>query len=212
MIYYIIPARKGSKGFPGKNRKLLPFTLDSIPDQNKSSVIVSTDDEFIVDMLKNSSVKIHNRSETVSSDTASTRDLLLEVAKDFNMKAEDEIIMMYLPYPERTYDDIETIYKFFKDNDGVSLLCAEEPEIHPYRAFYALEDHKGKKIVENDLYRRQDYPKCFMASYFLAIIRVEYLHLLDKNLYHPKTLFYNLGHTIDVDSEKDLEKFIEGRK
>ena len=108
MIYYIIPARKGSKGFPGKNRKLLPFTLDSIPDQNKSSVIVSTDDEFIVDMLKNSSVKIHNRSETVSSDTASTRDLLLEVAKDFDMKAEDEIIMMYLPYPERTYDDIET--------------------------------------------------------------------------------------------------------
>ena len=92
MIYYIIPARKGSKGFPGKNRKLLPFTLDSIPDQNKSSVIVSTDDEFIVDMLKNSSVKIHNRSQTVSSDTASTRDLLLEVAKDFDMKAEDEII------------------------------------------------------------------------------------------------------------------------
>ena len=210
MIYYVVPARKGSKGFPGKNRKLLPFTLDSIPEENKSSVIVSTDDEFIVDMLKNSSVKIHNRSETVSSDTASTRDLLLEVAKDFNMKLEDQIIMMYLPYPERTNDDIERIYKFFKDNDGVSLLCAEEPEIHPYRAFYSLEGYRGKKIVENDLYRRQDYPKCFMCSHFLAIIRVEYLHLVDKNLYHPQTLFYKLGHTIDVDSEKDLEKFMEG--
>ena len=184
MIYYVIPARKGSKGFPGKNRKLLPFTLDSIPDQDKSSVIVSTDDEFIVDMLKNSSVKIHNRSETVSSDTASTRDLLLEVAKDFDMKAEDEIIMMYLPYPERTYDDIETIYKFFKDNDGVSLLCAEEPEIHPYRAFYSLEGHRGKKVIENDLYRRQDYPKCFKISHMISMFNANELKNLNMNLYN----------------------------
>ena len=49
-----------------------------------------------------------------------------------------------------------------------------------------------------------------MCSHFLAIIRVEYLHLLDKNLHHPQTLFYKLDHTIDVDSEKDPEKFMGG--
>ena len=118
---------------------------------------------------------------------------------------------MYLTYPERTFEDVEKIYSFFKKNHGVSLLCAEEPDMHTYRAFYALEDYRGKKVVENDLYRRQDYPKCFIASHFLAIIKVEYLHLVDKNLYHPQTLFYKLGHTIDVDHEKDLEKFMEGQ-
>ena len=189
MIYYVIPARKGSKGLPGKNRKLLSFTLDNIPEENRTATIVSTDDEHIVDSLKNSGVKIHNRSEGVSNDTASTRDLLLEIAEDFNMKPDDEIIMMYLTYPERTNDDVEKIYKFFEENNGVSLLCREEPSIHPYLSYYSLEGHKGKKLIDHDLYRRQDYPKCFVSSHFLAIIKVEYLHLVDRNLYHTQTLF-----------------------
>ena len=212
MIYYVIPARKGSKGLPGKNRKLLPFTLESIPEENRSSTIVSTDDELIVHSLKNSGVKIHHRSEAVSNDTASTKDLLLEIAEYFNMKPHDEIVMMYLTYPERTHDDVEKIYKFFEENNGVSLLCREEPTIHPYLSYYALEGHKGKKLIDHDLYRRQDYPKCFMSNHFLAIIRVEYLHLVDRNLYHTQTLFYDLGaHAVDVDTPEDLVKFMEGQ-
>ena len=62
MIYYIIPARKGSKGLPLKNRKLLPFTLQEIPENKKSTTIVSTDDEYILNFAKNYGVKLHNRS------------------------------------------------------------------------------------------------------------------------------------------------------
>lgn len=212
MIYYIIPARKGSKGFPGKNRKLLPFTLESIPSEQQSCTIVSTDDEIIVDILRNCDIKVHNRSPSVSGDTANTRDLLIEISEDFNMAPEDEIVMMYLTYPERSSKDVKDIYKFFKDTNSSSLLCAEKAEIHPYRAYYALENNKGKKVVENDLYRRQDYPECFMSSYFLAIVKVEYLPLLDKNLYHSQTTFYKLDRAIDVDGEKDLANFLKRRK
>lgn len=211
MIHYIIPARQGSKGLPLKNRKLLPFTLDSMPKDVMDHTIVSTDDFTIAQAAKDYGARVHDRSREVSCDTASTKDLLLEIASHYKLPPSDELIMMYLTYPERTFEDVEKIYTFFKKNRGVSLLCAEEPDIHPYRAFYSLEGHKGKKVVENDLYRRQDYPKCFIASHFLAIIKVEYLHLVDKNLHHPQTLFYNLGHTIDVDNEKDLEKFMEGQ-
>ena len=113
MIYYIIPARKGSKGFPGKNRKLLPFTLESIPREQRSCTIVSTDDEVIVDILKNCDIKVHDRSPSVSGDTANTRDLLIEISEDYNMAPEDEIVMMYLTYPERSSKDVTDIYKFF---------------------------------------------------------------------------------------------------
>ena len=211
MMHYIIPARLGSKGLPLKNRKLLPFTLDSIPKNMMGHTIVSTDDNRIADTAKDYGARVHDRSREVSSDTASTKDLLLEIAAHYRLPPSDDLIMMYLTYPERTFEDVEKIYTFFKKNRGVSLLCAEEPDIHPYRAFYSLEGYKGKKVVENDLYRRQDYPKCFMASHFVAIIKVEYLHLVDQNLHHPQTLFYQLGHTIDVDNEKDLEKFMEGQ-
>ena len=79
----------------------------------------------------------------------------------------------------------EEIYRFFKDNNGTSLLCREESNIHPYRAFYSLEGHRGKKIIEHDLCRRQDYPICFMSSYFLAILKVPFGTILIKNLYIP---------------------------
>lgn len=213
MIYYLIPARKNSKGFPGKNRKLLSFTLDNIPEENKSSVIVSTDDEFIVDFVKNKhhKVKIHRRSDAVSSDIASPKDIVVEVTKDFKMRPDDEIITMYLTYPERKHEDVEKIYKFFKSHNGSSLLCASNPDFHPYRAYYALEGYRGKKVVEHDLHRRQDYPKCFIANHFVSIIKVEYVNAIDENLYHPQTIFYHLDkHTIDIDTEKDLEKFKKG--
>ena len=207
--YYVIPARKGSKGLPLKNRKLLPFTLDDIPDNKKSTTIVSTDDEQIIDMATSYDVRIHRRSVHAASDIASTKDFVSEIVSDFEMQADDEIVLMYLTYPERTFGDIEEIYEFFKDNNGTSLLCREESNIHPYRAFYSLEGHKGKKIIEHDLCRRQDYPICFMSSYFVAILKVQYLNVMDSNLYHSQTLFYELNkHTVDIDSKIDLETFI----
>ena len=212
MMHYIIPARQGSKGLPLKNRKLLPFTLNSMPKNVMGYTIVSTDDFAIAETAKDYGARVHHRSHKVSCDTASTKDLLLEIADHYKLPANDELIMMYLTYPERTFEDVEKIHKFFKDNNGTSLLCREEASIHPYLSYYELEGHKGKKLVEHDLYRRQDYPKCFVSNHFLAIIKVEYLHLVDRNLYHPQTLFYDLGvHAVDVDTPEDLAKFMEGQ-
>ena len=50
MIYYVIPARKGSKGLPFKNRKLFDITAKTIPDDAKPHTIVSTDDEHISEL------------------------------------------------------------------------------------------------------------------------------------------------------------------
>ena len=64
---------------------------------------------------------------------------------------------------------------------------------------------QGKRIVDHNMYRRQDYPKCFFGSHYVAIVNVEYLPMVDLNLHNEETLFYNLGkHKIDVDNKKDL--------
>ena len=46
---FIIPARKDSKGLPGKNRILLQHTIEQIPKELEGDVIVTTDDEHIID-------------------------------------------------------------------------------------------------------------------------------------------------------------------
>ena len=50
--WFIIPARKGSKGVPLKNRFLIDFTINSIPLELRNKIIVSTDDNFILDNFK----------------------------------------------------------------------------------------------------------------------------------------------------------------
>jgi len=208
MIYYIIPARKGSKGLPFKNRKLFHFTADTIPSNLSSATIVSTDDDYISNLASGYGFKSHNRSPHVSMDTTNTRELLREVARDQNMHTDDEIVMMYLTYPQRTFSDVEKIYQFYKNNNGNTLLCKQEATTHPYMCYYELSNHKGKRVIDHDLYRRQDYPDCFFVSYFVVILKVEYLQVVNKNLHHPQTLFYQLDYnSIDIDTIQDLDNF-----
>ena len=102
------------------------------------------------------------------------------------------------------------IYNFYKSRKGNTLLCKQEATTHPYMCYYDLPDNKGMRVINHDLYRRQDYPSCFFVSYFVAIFKVGYLKLLNKNLNHPQTLFYPLSHnSIDIDTEEDLEKFLK---
>jgi len=205
----IIPARKGSKGLPFKNRKLFDITARTIPDNTKSSIIVSTDDEHISQMALDYGFKVHWRSHGVSVDTANTRDLLREVVTAFKIRSNDDIVLMYLTYPQRTFEDVKKIYNFYKKNDGKSLLCKHETTNHPYMCYYAMPDNRGMRVVQHDLYRRQDYPECFFVSYFLCIIKAEYLSVVNKNLHHSQTIFYELNYnSIDIDTEEDLEKFL----
>jgi hypothetical protein len=55
------------------------------------------------------------------------------------------------------------------------------------------------------MYRRQDYPKCFFGSHFVAIVNVGFLDEVDLNLHNKETVFYDLGeHKIDVDNKTDM--------
>tara|TARA_R100000306_G_scaffold60048_1_gene59650 strand:- start:54 stop:557 length:504 start_codon:yes stop_codon:yes gene_type:complete len=162
----IIPARKGSKGLPFKNRKLFDITARTIPDNTKSSIIVSTDDEHISQMALDYGFKVHWRSHGVSVDTANTRDLLREVVTAFKIRSNDDIVLMYLTYPQRTFEDVKKIYNFYKKNDGKSLLCKHETTNHPYMCYYAMPDNRGMRVVQHDLYGGKIIQSAFLLAIF----------------------------------------------
>ena len=160
---FIIPARRNSKGLPFKNRKLLDFTLESLPQEIKKNVIIATDDEFIKERY--STFNIFDRSEEVSNDRASTKSLMLEISPHVQT---DNIIMLYLTYPERTYENIVEAINFYESNYARSLLCRKAASTSPFLMLYDMGIH-GKQIVKHNYYRRQDYPKCFEISHFISI-------------------------------------------
>ena len=83
-ILAIIPARKGSKGIPSKNKKkilgkpLVEYTLDiasNLPDNYYS--YISTDDPEIIELSKKYKIKSNGiRPAELSSDNALTLDVL----------------------------------------------------------------------------------------------------------------------------------------
>ena len=85
-ILYIIPARKGSKGLPGKHTKILGakslieysihFALENIKDGDE--LCVSTNDLTVAEIAKSNGVSIpFIRPEELSDDSASSYDVIM---------------------------------------------------------------------------------------------------------------------------------------
>lgn len=197
MIYYVIPARQGSKGMPFKNRRLFSYTKLTIPMSVWENTILTTDDKTIMEI--GSEYNILERSEVLSNDTASTKDVLLDVIEKFDLEKEDIIVMLYLTYPERTWNDIQRGIDFFTAKEADSMLCIKEVKTHPYLCIY--ED--GNQVVKHNLYRRQTYPKVFEICHFLFIAKVNEIKKLNNNLYNKNTVYMDIPDKVDVDTEED---------
>lgn len=211
-FWFVIPARKGSKRFPGKNRKLVPITIKSLDKKWKRKTIISTNDSQIAEFAKKSNIKVHNRSEKNSSDTASMKQTIREVIDDLKIKETDVIVCLYPTYPERSTESIEKILKFFKKEKVKSLLCKKQIDTNPYLCLIDVGNNKGKSFIDHDLYRSQDYPKFFQYSHFVAIFTVSELTNLNNQLYNSETIFYNIENMIDVDSENDYNQYVAAAK
>ena len=72
----VIPARKGSKGLPFKNRILFKHTADIIPDDLKQYVYVLSDDKEIINMGRSYGFNITNRPSSISQDETSTSEVM----------------------------------------------------------------------------------------------------------------------------------------
>lgn len=205
----IIPARKNSKGLPFKNRNLLLHTLEKIPKDKLKDVIISSDDDIILEQAKffSEDIFLLKREEDLAQDTTSTKSVLQNVVDICKINDQEIILMLYLTYPERTWEDVKSAILFFSSNNADSLLCKKKVEAHPFLMLYELEDNKGKQLVNHNLFRRQDYPKCFELSHFICIIKTKEIKNLNENLYNDNTIYFPINNVIDVDYQKDLEKY-----
>lgn len=201
--YYVIPARKDSKGFPNKNRKLFNNTFSKIPEELHENVILTTNDEYIMNLVKDTSVKVIQRSKELSRDKVSIKPVLQDVVKQMHLNDDDVIVLLYLTYPDRVWKDVVNYISFMLEMGSKSLLCGQEVKSHPYLCMYKS-GYIGKQIIKHDLYRRQDYPSIFELSHYISVIEVSELNKLNYNLYNAETIYYHRDRVKDIDYESDL--------
>lgn len=162
----IIPARKGSKRLPGKNKAIfngIPLWFNTAIiaiDAGLKNIVVSTDDDEILSYLpKGEGVQILKRSEEASGDDATTVDVILEVMHHLIQQG--------------------IVYKI------ICLLQPTSPLLESHTLKHALHQFKDKSMRCLIAYNR-DYKPCgafyiFRYSEFLfygnSIYGIDGLHI-----------------------------------
>jgi len=126
-----IPARKGSKGLPGKNKKLFagkPLIQWSI-EQAKASklfgkIVVSSDDPDILGIADRCGVVPVQRQPILSTDEANINDVLF----DFFVRKENRckyVCLLNPTSPLRSVKDIKEMYKFIQMKKYLTVISVK---------------------------------------------------------------------------------------
>ncbi|HEY0031070.1 MAG TPA: acylneuraminate cytidylyltransferase family protein, partial [Bacteroidia bacterium] len=140
-ILYIIPARGGSKGLPGKNTRLLgkdPMIAHTIlAAQNsafKGTVLVTTDDEAIAAIaIKYKAEVPFVRPDNLATDTAGTMDVIFHAINFYKEKniLFDLIVLLQPTSPLRTAEDIDNAMRLMTEKNAGAVVSVCEAEHHP---------------------------------------------------------------------------------
>lgn len=156
-VFFLIPARGGSKGIPAKNRSVingqsllmrvrtmlgyLPCLVDW-----KHQVVVSSDDNVILKEARALQFSIDRRPERLAQDESTALDLIQYIHSRFSLDTSDYKYFCYLEptTPFRKASQIVEAYRFFKHNKAEAFLYVSD-----------LSASVGQ-IDEENLFRRSD--------------------------------------------------------
>lgn len=184
---WLIPARGGSKGIPGKN--VMPFCgrplVTRATDQAlacasaNDTVFVSTDDKTIAAFARMSGEVVpFNRPVELATDTTSTYDVIMHALNEFEKRGKsfDRVVLLQPTSPLRTLDDIKgAVNMWRRDIDMVVSVC--EARVNPYyNAFETREDGTLMISKGEGLYtRRQDAPQVWEYNGAVYVMTVDSL-------------------------------------
>lgn len=216
---FLIPARGGSKGVPGKNIRPLggiPLIEYSIRDAlavaaDSEDVVVSTDSQEIADIARQAGATVpFLRPAELATDTASSRDVMLHAVDTLNGAGirYDRLVLLQPTSPFRNTDDIKKSLELFEREHPDMVVSVIPAATNPYYNAYECDADGLLRISKGDgmITRRQDAPPVweFDGSIYVididALRRYPSLGRMQKILPLPNTV----AHNIDIDTELDF--------
>jgi CMP-N,N'-diacetyllegionaminic acid synthase len=181
----VIPARRGSKGIPGKNIKLLAgkpliqYTIEAAREVFSDKIIcVSTNDLQIKNIVESLGLKVpFLRPDELATDTAGTQEVLLH-AVDFYEKHDyqpDILILLQVTSPFRTGTHIREALQSFDDKCEM-VISVKESKVNPYFLLFE-ENVEGwlEKSKKSDFTTRQKCPVVYELNGAIYIMTINIL-------------------------------------
>lgn len=212
----IIPARKGSKGLPGKNIKDLigkPMIAYSIEEALKSKhiteVVISTDCKEIEEVaVKYGAKSPFLRPEHLATDNAKAIDnyiyVIDRINKEFGYDVK-EFVVLQPTSPLRKVEDIDGSIELFIGKNADSVISYTE-EHHPIEWHkYITDDGKFENIFEERLINRQEIKKSYFPNG--AVFVFDYELIKQGKYFSDNSYAYIMPRlrSVDVDTIEDFQ-------
>ncbi|MBR5824712.1 MAG: acylneuraminate cytidylyltransferase family protein [Paludibacteraceae bacterium] len=220
---FVIPARGGSKGLPGKNIKglcgkpLIAYSVDVAREfVDDKHICVSTDSEEIKQVVESYGLSVpFLRPNYLATDTASTNDVLVHVVNFFKEQGCEykKLVLLQPTSPLRTSQDVQGAMNLYRDDIDmvVSVMKSHAP------AVLCSENEEGfvELVYNKNAAGRQQLQDMYEFNGAVYVINVK--ALLDKGLSKfTKRVKYVMSkeHSVDIDDVYDfyqVETIIKNR-
>lgn len=210
----IIPARGGSKGIPGKNtmgfcgKPLLAWSIEQAKSTRLiSEVIVSSDDDQILDIAKQYGASCIKRPEVYASDSADLEGVLLHVlekTRELQKMNVDTIVCLQPTSPLRQKDDLSGAINQFNREGADSLFSACKLED---ACIWKEEDNQWESVTYDyrNRGRRQDREPLYLENGSIYIFTTEILKKYNNRLGGQKTVYMMPFWTsFEIDNKDDI--------
>ena len=216
-ILFVIPARGGSKGIPGKNIKPMggiPLICRSIDIARKfvddKDICITTDSDEITDVVKQHGMEVpFKRPDYLATDTASSYDVLIH-ALDFYKEKGIEYDWMVLLQPTTPFRKEEDLLKMLEMmNDDLDMVVSvKQAETNPYYNCYALnEEGYLQKFIKPQTggYGRQAVrPLIYEKNGSVYVIKIDSLRKQKINEFE-KVHIYEMSKEYSIDLDEPLD-------
>ena len=212
---YIIPARGGSKGIPGKNIKPLagkPLIAYSVEVAQQLApdcdICVTTDDLEIIATVENMGLKVpFVRPAELATDHSGTYEVLLHALNHYEQQgiSYDRIVLLQPTSPFRTVDDVNNCLKLYTPDIDM-VVSVKQASANPYYNAFETDENGFLHISkgEGNYTRRQDAPPVWEYNGAVYVINAQSLRKMPLNKFPRRRMCeVSAEHSIDLDTPTD---------
>lgn len=210
----IIPARGGSKRVPRKNvldlcgKPLIAWSIEAgLKSKYIDKVVVTSDDEEILDISKLYGAKSIKRPDELASDTATTSDAIKHAIG--NVEKYDYIILLQPTSPLRNEKHIDEAIELLESKRADAVIGVCEMDHSPLWSNVLPEDGSMSDFLRDEIKnkRSQDLDKYYRLNGGIYICKTEKF-LENQGFFLKKNIFayvMDRKSSVDIDEEIDFD-------
>lgn len=209
----IIPARGGSKRLPRKNvldlcgKPLIAWSIKAgLNSKYIDKVVVSSDDDEILNISSNFGADIIKRPIDLANDTATTFDAIKHTIE--NVEKYDYIVLLQPTSPLRDAKHIDEAIELLEEKQADAVVSVCEVDHSPLWSNTLQKDGNMSNFLRDEVLnkRSQDLEKYYRLNGAIYICKTEKL-LEEKSFFLKENIFayvMDRKSSVDIDEEIDF--------